>query len=104
MSKYENSRQQNAVQLSPRPFENKFEFGYEVDDITKISEKYRCIICSLVIRDPIQLTECGHRSCRECIQNQASLDTEEGIICPVEDCHEVTEKKQVRIHSCCWKQ
>ncbi|CAF3412096.1 unnamed protein product, partial [Rotaria sp. Silwood2] len=32
-----------------------------------LDPKYICSVCSLILRDPIQLTECGHRQCQTCL-------------------------------------
>ncbi|CAF4668050.1 unnamed protein product, partial [Rotaria sp. Silwood2] len=43
-----------------------------------LDTKYICPVCSLILQDPVQLTECGHRQCQTC------LNTEQGttIKCP----------------------
>jgi hypothetical protein len=35
-----------------------------------IDEKLICRMCSLILCDPVQLTECGHRLCQSCIDTQ----------------------------------
>ena len=41
--------------------------GYEVETFEAVGRKYKCHICMLIIRDPVQLAECGHRFCKLCI-------------------------------------
>ena len=43
--------------------------GYEVDPIEAVGRRYECQICLLILRDPVQLSECGHRFCKLCIDN-----------------------------------
>lgn len=32
-----------------------------------LHKKFICSICSLIIRDPVQSTLCGHRLCKTCL-------------------------------------
>jgi len=41
--------------------------GVNVRDIDSIDRQYKCIVCKLLLKDPIQLS-CGHRQCESCIQ------------------------------------
>lgn len=41
--------------------------GYDVDPIEAIGRRYECQICLLILRDPVQLSECGHRFCKLCV-------------------------------------
>ena len=45
------------------------ESGYDVDPVEPVVQvsRYKCQICLLILRDPVQLSECGHRFCRLCI-------------------------------------
>ncbi|CAF1098537.1 unnamed protein product [Adineta steineri] len=52
--------------------------GFNTSNRDTFSSNYICIICSLLLRDPIQLTECGHRQCKSCIDTQH----QKIIICP----------------------
>ncbi|CAF1078601.1 unnamed protein product [Adineta steineri] len=85
-----NSQQssQSTVSLSLKP-------GYNIDDIDKANSRFKCIFCKLIIRDPIQLTECGHRSCRNCFDERANKEPDGNVTCPCDDCHIVTNKSQV---------
>jgi hypothetical protein len=69
--------------------------GYDVDDIEKFDSRYKCIFCSLIIREPIQLTECGHRSCRGGFDIRAATTTDGNVTCPCEDCQLITNKNDV---------
>ncbi|CAF3884095.1 unnamed protein product [Rotaria sp. Silwood2] len=76
--------------ISPYP-----KCGYEVDDIEKFNSRFKCIFCSFIINDPIQLTECGHRCCRGCFDVRVAAVTDENVTCPMGDCHETTNKNQI---------
>ena len=89
------SQQLVRSDFSPSPFEH----GYDVDGLEEINPRFICIFCSRIIREPIQLIECGHRSCRECFEHQAATTTDGNVECPCEDCHEKTNKDNV-CHSC----
>ena len=43
--------------------------GYDVKPIDVVDKKYECQICLLILRDPVQLSECGHRFCKLCIND-----------------------------------
>ncbi|CAF4687999.1 unnamed protein product [Rotaria sp. Silwood2] len=42
-----------------------------------LDTKYICPVCSLILRDPVQLTECGHRQCQTCF----NIEQQTTIIC-----------------------
>jgi hypothetical protein len=71
--------------------------GYEVNDIERLSPKCRCIYCILVIKEPIQLTECGHRCCKGCFESRAAASIDDKMLCPVPECDTKFSKNQVRI-------
>ncbi|CAF1454114.1 unnamed protein product [Rotaria sordida] len=70
-------------------------YGYEVDTIEDINPRFKCIFCFLVIQNAIQLTECGHRSCRGCFEVRAAAVADENVECPVDGCHATTNKSQI---------
>ena len=43
--------------------------GYDVELLNTVDRKYECQICLLILRDPVQLSECGHRFCKPCMNN-----------------------------------
>ena len=43
--------------------------GYDVELLNAVDRKYECQICLLILRDPVQLSECGHRFCKSCMNN-----------------------------------
>ncbi|CAF1083017.1 unnamed protein product [Rotaria sordida] len=46
--------------------------GFNVENEESLNSMYICSHCSLLLRDPVQLTECGHRFCQSCINEQES--------------------------------
>jgi hypothetical protein len=94
MNSNNNSQQSNGSDSSPHISEYP-KYGYNVDGIEEIHRRFLCIFCLLIIREPIQLTECGHRSCRDCFESRAERSTDGNVTCPCDDCHEITNRDQV---------
>ena len=46
----------------------------DVAFIVKLDEKYLCLSCKQVIRFPMQLKECGHRVCAQCVAKFLEYD------------------------------
>lgn len=46
---------------------NQLPSGYYEDFVTVFEEDFRCLICHLPLREPVQ-TRCGHRFCKECLE------------------------------------
>ena len=42
--------------------------GYDCDFVNEVYDDFICAVCSLVLRDPVQLEACGHRLCRTCYE------------------------------------
>ena len=42
--------------------------GYDVDFISKVSEDWMCIVCTLFLKKPVQIADCGHRFCESCYE------------------------------------
>jgi hypothetical protein len=92
----ESKRTQQEHPLESSFLESEYpECGYEIDGIEKIKSRFKCIFCLLVIQEPIQLIECGHRSCRVCFESRAAKVLDGNVTCPYDDCHQVTNKNQV---------
>ena len=55
--------------------------GYPVEIFraTEVNPKFQCGLCRLVLRDP-QQRYCGHRYCKNCIESNKSVETND-IIC-----------------------
>lgn len=41
--------------------------GYDEDFVSPVDEDFTCSICHVALREPV-LTRCGHRFCRQCLQ------------------------------------
>lgn len=77
--------------------------GYTVYDMDSMNNKYKCIYCVWIMKEPTQLTECGHRCCRGCFEFRAAVAGDGEMRCPIDDCGESFRKDQVRItliHKC----
>jgi hypothetical protein len=94
MSNSNSSQQLHGSDLSP-PIAEYRKYGYNIDSIEELKSRFLCIFCFLLIREPIQLTECGHRSCRGCFDVRAAATADGNITCPCEDCDVITNKNQV---------
>ena len=44
------------------------EGGYDYDFTSEIPEDLICSVCHFVVREPVQLESCGHRTCKTCFQ------------------------------------
>ncbi|CAF4234383.1 unnamed protein product, partial [Adineta steineri] len=44
--------------------------GIDAQNKNILDKKFICSDCSLILRDPVQLTACGHRLCHSCSLNQ----------------------------------
>ncbi|CAF4188247.1 unnamed protein product, partial [Adineta steineri] len=44
--------------------------GFDAKNKSNLDSKYKCSDCSLILRDPVQLSACGHRLCHSCFLNQ----------------------------------
>ena len=42
--------------------------GYDVKFVENAPKNITCCICLLVLREPMQAEECGHRFCKACIE------------------------------------
>ncbi|CAF2372016.1 unnamed protein product [Rotaria sp. Silwood2] len=41
--------------------------GFDAKNLHILDTKCICPVCLLILRDPVQLTECGHRQCQTCV-------------------------------------
>ena len=44
--------------------------GFNASNKNILDRKYICPVCSLILRDPLQLNTCGHRLCQSCLDTQ----------------------------------
>ncbi|CAH3107006.1 unnamed protein product [Pocillopora meandrina] len=56
--------------------------GYDEEFDPPLESKYKCTICHLGLRNPVQ-TFCGHRFCRECILH-SMRDSHGDSLCPLD--------------------
>merc|ERR1712168_154196 len=62
------------------------EHGYDVCFVGEVADELRCVICHLVLREPVQVMTCGHRFCAPCFQRMKihSQETNVDLLCPVD--------------------
>ena len=41
--------------------------GYDVKSVDTLNQNFNCQMCMFIIRDPVQLSEFGHRFCKLCM-------------------------------------
>ena len=44
--------------------------GFDVKNIDEINPLYVCQSCTLLLREPLQFADCGHRMCQCCANEQ----------------------------------
>ena len=42
--------------------------GYDVHFITEVSEDWMCVLCTLTLKKPVQIADCGHHFCESCYE------------------------------------
>ncbi|XP_066935228.1 TNF receptor-associated factor 6-like [Clytia hemisphaerica] len=55
--------------------------GYDVEFLHEQFDDMKCSICLLVLREPMQADECGHRFCKSCVVN-IKKSGQKKYICP----------------------
>ena len=60
--------------------------GYDATFVNEVDEELKCAVCHLVLRDPIQLSECGHRFCHGCLRGleKYAERLHTPLLCPVD--------------------
>lgn len=96
MATNKNSKQPESSIVS-NPALSHVSCGYRILNSEEKDPKYKCIYCELIMKEPTQLTECGHRCCRGCIEVRIAVAPDQILICPVHDCHTEFMKEQVKI-------
>ena len=43
--------------------------GYEYEFTIKVPEYWKCPLCHLTLKDPVQIVGCGHRLCKICMES-----------------------------------
>ncbi|CAF1206684.1 unnamed protein product [Adineta steineri] len=65
--------------------------GFRIQNIDSIKSIFICPKCLLLLRDPVQLINCGHRLCQSCIDEQKG----NMIICG--ECFQKTSREKVKL-------
>lgn len=42
--------------------------GYDAEFTSPLDKAFECPVCLIALRDPVQITPCGHRVCNTCLQ------------------------------------
>ena len=74
------------------------QYGYDDEIfISQPPEYLKCIVCVLVLRDPVQILSCGHKFCAACfkrLQTHVQAKNSLSLSCPID--REVVETSDVR--------
>ena len=41
--------------------------GYDFEFVEELKDEYKCPVCLVAMKNPVQTKRCGHRYCRECL-------------------------------------
>ena len=44
------------------------QYGFDACFISEVPDYLKCVVCHLVLRQPIQIMKCGHRFCEPCFE------------------------------------
>ena len=50
--------------------------GYDATFVEDVADYLKCMICHLVLRNPVMLIDCGHRLCNSCYESMKKHATE----------------------------
>ena len=42
--------------------------GYDAPFVSDVFDFLKCVVCHMVLRNPIQIMNCGHRFCHPCFE------------------------------------
>merc|ERR1711962_1948224 len=71
------------------------EYGFDALFIDEIREDFKCVVCHLVLRNPVQIMSCGHRFCSPCFDRMRDCAelSQAQLVCPVD--RELVPMKEV---------
>merc|ERR1712034_15131 len=60
--------------------------GYDNEFVDGLPDYLKCAICRLALRNPIQVSSCGHRFCKPCyeVMKNYSLRDHVDLLCPID--------------------
>ena len=44
------------------------QYGIDANFISEVADNLKCVVCHLVMRQPVQIMTCGHRFCKPCFE------------------------------------
>jgi len=62
---------------------NQLPSGYDEDFVSTVEDDLHCSICDLPFKEPL-LTRCGHRFCKECLEDYFRRQVGEPLTCPAD--------------------
>lgn len=46
-----------------------YESGYDANFVENVNDLFKCGVCFLVMKEPVQVIECGHKFCKTCYEH-----------------------------------
>jgi hypothetical protein len=80
----------------PTPTSRHLPCGYIIHDMDNANIKWKCVYCLLIMKEPTQLTECGHRCCKGCFESRAAEAIKNTMFCPVPECNTAFSTSDVK--------
>ena len=61
-------------------------YGVEAFFTSEVAVYLQCVVCKLVLRDPLQISTCGHKMCTPCFKRLKTYAQRENkeFTCPVD--------------------
>merc|ERR1712080_596651 len=72
--------------LTSRVIMSSEEHGFDEEFIDVPADYLKCVVCQFVLRDPIQITTCGHHYCFKCFERikEYSVHFNSDLCCPID--------------------
>lgn len=63
-----------------------YERGYDANFVENVNDLFKCGVCFLVMKEPVQVIECGHKFCKTCYEHLKihSLNSGSELLCPLD--------------------
>ena len=60
--------------------------GYDLSFVAEVPDYLQCVVCQLVLRDPVLIIACGHRFCGQCFRQLQARATTAHVqfTCPID--------------------
>ena len=55
---------------------------HDIEFVEELPDHFKCTICTCLLKDPIQLANCGHRFCSSCFEDLKEHSVQNDVRCP----------------------